>query len=96
MPNYIKPKIITYISVSHHKYIIISGEKWQNQNATLLTVVGVNLVGIGTQKAQTCLTDVYEPVQVHKSCQVSWHGSVYVRDVNQPSFEGIPAPLQQC
>jgi len=36
-------------------------------------VVRVNLIGIGTQQSQTGLTDIYEPFQVHKSCQVTWH-----------------------
>jgi hypothetical protein len=49
--------------------VIISGEKVQIENKLLnkhavLTIVRVNLICIGTQKSQTCLTDIYKPFQV--------------------------------
>lgn len=82
-----------YNSLPHHRHVIMSEEKWKKLNTTLLTMVRINLIGIGTQQSQTCLTDIHKSFQFHKSCQVTWHWTVYVGDVNKPSLEGVPTPL---
>jgi hypothetical protein len=63
------PNLSKYKFIFNQKQVIIQGEKVQTKikihnKHIVLTIVRVNLICVGTQKSQACLTNIYKPFQV--------------------------------